>query len=91
MLTDLLRDELGFDGLAITDALDMRALAQGVAQVVDVITAVRAGEDLLLGTADPALIARMEEGLAQAERRGLVDPASTKAVRDRGCDLCVAG
>ena len=39
VVTDLLRGELGFDGLAITDALDMRALAQGAAQVVDVIMA----------------------------------------------------
>ena len=28
-MTDLLRDELGFDGVTITDALDMAALAQG--------------------------------------------------------------
>ncbi len=83
VITDLLRDELDFEGLAITDALDMRALAQGVAQVVDVITAVRAGEDLLLGTADPALIARMEDGLAQAERRRLVGPSSAEKGRKR--------
>jgi beta-N-acetylhexosaminidase len=87
VLTGLLRDELGFDGLAITDALDMRALAQGIAQVVDVITAVRAGEDLLLGTADPELIARLEDGLAQAERRRLVDPASADTVRRRLADV----
>ena len=83
VLTGILRDELHFDGLAITDALDMRALAQGVAQVVDVITAVRAGEDLLLGTADAALIARLSDGLAQAEKRRLVDPASAEAVHRR--------
>ncbi len=29
VMTGLLRDELGFDGLTISDALDMRALAQG--------------------------------------------------------------
>ncbi len=87
VLTGLLRDEMGFDGLAITDALDMRALAQGVAQVVDVITAVRAGEDLLLGTADADLIARLSDGLAQAEKRRLVDPASTETVRRRLAEL----
>jgi beta-N-acetylhexosaminidase len=87
VLTGLLRNELGFRGLAITDALDMRALAQGVAQVVDVITAVRAGEDLLLGTADADLITRLEDGLAQAERRRLVDPASGGVVRERVAEL----
>ncbi len=83
VITGLLRDELGFDGLAITDALDMRAVAQGAAQVVDVITAVRAGEDLLLGTADPDLIARIEAGLAQAEKRHLLDGDLRAALHDR--------
>ncbi len=83
VITDLLRDEMGFEGLAITDALDMRALAQGAAQVVDVIMAIRAGEDLLLGTADPDLIARMEEGLAQAELRGLTDAEERRATERR--------
>ena len=32
---DLLRDELGFRGVTITDALDMHAIAQGAGQVVD--------------------------------------------------------
>jgi beta-N-acetylhexosaminidase len=79
VVTGLLRDELGFEGLAITDALDMRALAQGTAQVVDVITAVRAGQDLLLGTADDLLIQRLEEGLEQAARRGLTDADEREA------------
>jgi beta-N-acetylhexosaminidase len=83
IVTDLLRHELAFDGLAITDALDMRAVAQGAAQVVDVITAVRAGEDLLLGTADEDLIARMSEGVAQAQKRGLLERGSARVVVNR--------
>jgi len=72
VLRGLLRDQLGFDGVTVTDALDMHALAQGSAQVVDAIAALRAGEDVLLGTADEAAIERLEEGLAQAQRRGLI-------------------
>lgn len=74
VMTALLRTELAFDGLAITDALDMAAIAQAApAQIVDAIAAIRAGEDLLLGTPDAALIERIEQGLAQAQLRGLVD------------------
>jgi beta-N-acetylhexosaminidase len=87
VLTGLLRNELGFDGLAITDALDMRALAQGVAQVVDVITAVRAGQDLLLATPDDELIMRLEEGLAQATLRGLIDSGADTQANRRLQDL----
>jgi beta-N-acetylhexosaminidase len=83
VITELLRHDLGFTGLTITDALDMRALAQGAAQVVDIISAVRAGEDLLLGTPDPELLARLQEGLAQAEKRGLTDVAETEASSQR--------
>ena len=73
VLRDLLRGQLHFDGVTVTDALDMRALAQGSAQIVDAIAALRAGEDVLLGTADEAALERLEEGIAQAQRRGLID------------------
>jgi beta-N-acetylhexosaminidase len=84
VMTDLLRDELRFEGLAITDALDMAALAQaGPAQIVDAIAAIRAGEDLLLGTPDAALIERIELGLAQAELRGMIDARAHEAAMTR--------
>ena len=83
VLRDLLRGQLRFDGVTVTDAMDMRALAQGSAQIVDAIAALRAGEDLLLGTADAAAIRRLEEGIAQAQRRGLIDPDDDAAATRR--------
>jgi beta-N-acetylhexosaminidase len=70
---DLLRDELGFDGLVISDALDMRALAQGATQIVDLIAALRAGVDLLLCAPDRSSIEQAEEALRLAARRDLFD------------------
>ena len=83
VLRDLLRGRLQFDGVTVTDALDMRALAQGSAQIVDAIAALRAGEDVLLGTADEAALERLEEGLAQAQRRGLIDADDDAAATRR--------
>jgi beta-N-acetylhexosaminidase len=83
VMTGLLRDELHFNGVAITDALDMHALSQGAAQIVDAIAALRAGEDLLLGTADAVQRARLEEGLAQAEVHGLLDNEMREASEQR--------
>jgi beta-N-acetylhexosaminidase len=83
VLRDLLRDRLHFDGVTVTDALDMRALAQGSAQIVDAIVALRAGEDALLGTPDEAALERLEEGLAQTQRRGLLDADDDAAARRR--------
>jgi beta-N-acetylhexosaminidase len=87
VLRDLLRGELRFDGVTVTDALDMRALGQGAAQLVDAIAALRAGEDLLLETADERALERMEVGLEQALRRGLIDANDDAAAKRRLTEL----
>jgi beta-N-acetylhexosaminidase len=73
VMTDLLRRDLGFEGVTISDALDMRALAQGPDQAVDVVAAIRAGVDLLLASADPDAIERIEHTLVRAADRELFD------------------
>ena len=83
VLRDLLRRQLRFHGVTITDALDMHALAQGSAQIVDAVAALRAGEDVLLGTADEGALERLEEGLAQAQRRRLIDADDDAAATRR--------
>jgi beta-N-acetylhexosaminidase len=83
VLRDLLRGQLHFDGVTVTDALDMRALAQGSGQIVDAIAALRAGEDVLLGPPDEPALERLEEGLAQALRRGLIDVGDDAAATGR--------
>jgi beta-N-acetylhexosaminidase len=88
-MTGLLRYELGFDGVAVSDALDMKALAQGSAQVGATIAAVRAGIGLLLGTVGGYAPDHIEAGLREAVLRGeisaeLVAAAATRlgALRD---------
>jgi len=83
VMTGLLRDDLGFEGVTISDALDMRALAQGAAQAVDVIAAVRAGVDLLLAAADPEALARIEATLVAAVGRELFDARELAASEAR--------
>jgi beta-N-acetylhexosaminidase len=44
VVTTLLREELGFTGVAISDALNMRALSQGDAgRAIEAVAALRAG------------------------------------------------
>ncbi len=73
IVTDLLRKELGFQGLIITDALNMKALydGQNVAEIS--VKAVQAGNDLLLFSPDPELahssiVKAVEEGVLPAEQ-----------------------
>ncbi|MEA2549047.1 MAG: beta-N-acetylhexosaminidase [Chloroflexota bacterium] len=62
---DLLRDELGFDGLVVSDALDMGGV-RGDDGAPNVGGALRAGIDLLLCGPDPDAQLRVEAGLARA-------------------------
>jgi beta-N-acetylhexosaminidase len=87
VMTDTLRNDLGFTGISISDALDMRALAQGAAQAVEVIAAIRAGDDLLLTTADRTARRRIESTLLAAAGRHLFEPADLDASRARLADL----
>jgi beta-N-acetylhexosaminidase len=72
IVTALLRHELGFRGVAISDALNMRALSQDSAgRAIEAIAGLRAGLDLLLLTAGDEAV-ELEEALVLAASRGLV-------------------
>ncbi len=78
ILRGVLRDELKFEGVIVTDALDMRAISQGAELYVDAICAALAGADLLLLTSfldQPGLFAT----LLQAARRGLIPMTDLEA------------
>ncbi|MCB8977487.1 MAG: glycoside hydrolase family 3 protein [Ardenticatenaceae bacterium] len=83
VMRDFVRDELGFDGIVITDALDMGAISQGAGQIVDVITAVRAEVDLLLLTSSAEVQERLYAGLQLALSRGLIDETHLKPSLER--------
>ncbi len=83
VMHELLRDRLGFTGVSITDAMDMRAVAQGIGGVIDSIVALRAGVDLLLLTPDRTAQRRLEDGLRQAALRGLVPPSRIRSSQRR--------
>ena len=93
VLHDLVRNELGFRGVTISDALDMAAITQGAGQIVEVIAALRAGIDLLLLTADEATHERLHAGLRLAHSRELFDTTdlSAPAQRIRALRAWVAG
>ncbi|QKJ65776.1 beta-N-acetylhexosaminidase [Deefgea piscis] len=48
VLTGLLRDEMGFDGVVFTDCLEMGAIAAGVGTVAGAVQAIHAGADIVL-------------------------------------------
>ncbi len=67
VVTDVLRGKLGFAGLAVTDALNMGAVAESYTGAEIAVKAVEAGEDLLLmpmsaKEARDAIVAAVERG-----------------------------
>lgn len=78
-----IRDELGFDGLVITDALDMGALDQGAGQIVDIIASLRGGTDLLLVMPEHDLLERARLAVTRGSSRGLLPRSTLEASSQR--------
>lgn len=70
IIKGLLRRDLGYDGVVVTDALDMHAIRQGDLLREEVLRAAKAGVDLLLITSDPQDQTRAFEGLLHGAQTG---------------------
>lgn len=73
IVTQLLREEMGFDGVIITDSLQMKAVTDSYDSGQAAVLAVQAGVDMLLcpadlGEAANALIDAVETGMISEER-----------------------
>ncbi len=82
VVTGLLRDELGFRGVAFTDSLQMAAVAARFGSAGSAVRALRAGEDVLLMPPDPRAA---RDGIVAAVRDGRLpqarlDQAATRMV-----------
>ena len=72
ILRDLLRREIRFNGVVVSDALDMHAMEQGPGYVAETMAAVAAGIDLLLFNHDLSRVEPACSNLVHAARRGLL-------------------
>ena len=75
VMTSLLRRELGFQGLAVSDGLEMRAIADGVGIAEGTVLALTAGCDLLCiggGLAGEDIAIALRDAIAAAVKAGRV-------------------
>jgi beta-N-acetylhexosaminidase len=72
ILRDLLRHKMRFNGVIVSDALDMHAMEQGSGYVAETMAAAAAGIDLLLFNHDLSRVEPACSNLLQAARRGLL-------------------
>lgn len=83
-MTDLLRNEIGFRGLLVTDALEMGAIVRGFGGDEAAILALEAGADVLLMPPDPASAIA---GVVTAVQAGRLSEARIEASARRLLEL----
>lgn len=72
VVTGILRDRLGFQGVIITDSLTMEGISAYYTEAQAAVMAIQAGDDLLMGAATPSDVAAMVEGIKQAVNNGQI-------------------
>jgi beta-N-acetylhexosaminidase len=83
VMTGLLRRRLGFEGLSVTDALDMAAITDRDDGIPDVVSVVGAGVDLLLTMDDEGARTRIEHALVAAVADGRIGDQVIATTRRR--------
>ena len=76
ILTTLLREDMGFDGLLFTDAMDMSAIARQYSAEEAAVRAVEAGADVILMPPSPA---RAVDGIVAAVESGRIPESRIEA------------
>lgn len=79
IMTELLRGEMGFDGLIISDCMEMRAIKDHFGTVNGVIAAMAAGVDLVFVTHDTLLGGEAARAAEQAVAEGRLNAAEMEA------------
>ncbi len=77
ILTDLLRHEMGFDSVIVTDALEMGALSKYMNTQDATFQAVRSGCDLLLAVSGMEKAAEVRETIIEGIKQGILGYAQT--------------
>ena len=79
ILKELLRNQLGYRGIVITDDLNMGAVAEGYTPEEIGIVAIQAGTDILLSCHDPEIQKRIFRSVVKAVRDGRITQAEIDA------------
>ncbi|HET6976953.1 MAG TPA: glycoside hydrolase family 3 N-terminal domain-containing protein [Pyrinomonadaceae bacterium] len=83
IVTKLLREELGYKHLVVTDDLEMGAIARHCEIENATVRAILAGEDMLLICANPEKITRGYHGLLEAANKGTISKERIAASLER--------
>jgi len=83
ILTSLLREELGFNGVCFTDCMQMEAIASSVGTAAGAVQAISAGADCVLISHSVDLAEDSADALVAAVKNGSLDEARLRQAYDR--------
>ncbi|MFL5664241.1 MAG: glycoside hydrolase family 3 N-terminal domain-containing protein, partial [Ktedonobacteraceae bacterium] len=72
LVTGILRNDLGFQGVIMTDSLTMEGITAYYSEAQAAALAVEAGSDLLMGATSPRQVGNMINGIKQAVNSGSI-------------------
>ena len=75
LVTGILRDQFGFQGVIVTDSLTMEGIAAYYNEAQAAALAIEAGDDLIMGASSQADVANMITGIEQAVNSGAISVA----------------
>lgn len=87
VIDDVLRRELGFDGVVVTDCLQMDAIAQGVGTIRAAVLALAAGADMLAISHDLSVARAARDAIVAAVGSGELSRAALEAASARVAGL----
>lgn len=83
IMTGLLREEMGFDGLVLSDCMMMGAIRDHYGTVPGMVAALKAGVDLIFASHSAALAGEAALHMADELRQGLIDRGELTASTER--------
>ena len=90
ILTSVLRGQLGFSGLIVTDAVDMGAITSSMGMEEATVAALRAGADTVIiggGPVDESTVGRLQNAIIAALRSGRLEEARLIEAAGRVAEL----
>ncbi len=82
VLTGVIRDQLDFTGLVVTDSMEMQAIVQGFGTVAGAVMAIQAGADQVLVSHDADQQMDTYQGLISAFDQGQISASRIRAALD---------
>jgi beta-N-acetylhexosaminidase len=83
VMTGILREQLGFDGVIVSDNMEMDAISSSIGTARGAVEAIKAGVDMIIVSHQPDLQREVISAVSEAVRQGEISETRFKAALER--------